>query len=1161
MAQRHKPASAAKETFEYILENIPDGTVLINAETKKITICNTLMRRMLGCAKKDLLNKSICSINPEESRPYMEELYAHLPENGNELLKDIPVRRKDGSLFYADISASVIEYNGKPYLLAVFRDITGRREAEDKLKKNEELFRTLFTSINEGFYVSEVIRDHSGNPCDYTYLEVNPRFEQIAGMPRDRIIGKRYRELVPADTTQWLDTYFKVAQTGEPATYEFYSAEYEMYFMTYAYRLAGDQVAVLVLDITESRKMERELADARLLLDTAIMQSPVPMVIVSCPDAVIRIVNSACREYLGIQDGESYIGRPLPELKPTWTDYDEHGNRISLSEMPLALAMQGIETRNKEYYTRRKDGSVRWNTVSACPVRNSNGEIIAAYLVFPDITERKLAEEELKKNEGMLQSILKAAQVGIALLKNRVFIKVNPALCRITGYTEEDMTGGYTRILYPDDEEFNRIGTELYGKMQTDGVGRSEARLKRKDGTLIYVILGLSPFDPKDLSAGVTATVQDITDRKLAEQALSESEDRFRRIMEESPISIQILSPQGELVDMNKASENLWGVSRESVKKYNIFRDKQLEKQGIMPFVRRAFSGEKITTPEVEYNAGILDGTGRMRIVQGTFYPIRDANEGIRYIVLMHMDMTGRRLAEESVKKNESVLKSLFDATPIGISLLVNRAAVKVNSAMCRILGYSEEELIGRDARTLYADEAEYNRVGKELYGQMEKEGIGQIESRYRRKDGTIIDVLLYMSPFVPGDQSAGVALAVLDITEAKKSEAEKLRMEEMLIRAQKMEAIGTMAGGIAHDFNNILSGIFGFSELCLTVEGNPPKTEYYIREVIKAADRAKDIINRILTFSRRSEHELRPITPKYIIKELAKLLRASTPAEIELKVRMDSDSAVMAEPALIHQVVLNLCSNSIHAMQSKPGVIEITLEDMEADAEFARLHPGLNPGKHILLRVSDTGCGITPDIQEFIFDPFFTTKPPGEGTGLGLSVVHGIIKKLNGSIKVYSEHGKGTAVNIIIPAVKNKAVETDSPGSIIKGKGERILLLDDEDSIVQSLGSILKNLGYKVEAFTDSREALDDFRNNPGNYDIIITDYSMPHMTGLELVRKIKEAKKDIPIILESGYIDQSLEESALQEGISILLTKPASTYQIADAVRRALSGAGSDA
>jgi signal transduction histidine kinase/ActR/RegA family two-component response regulator len=383
-----------------------------------------------------------------------------------------------------------------------------------------------------------------------------------------------------------------------------------------------------------------------------------------------------------------------------------------------------------------------------------------------------------------------------------------------------------------------------------------------------------------------------------------------------------------------------------------------------------------------------------------------------------------------------------------------------------------------------------------------------------------------------------------------------ELMVESRLRQAQKIEAIGTLAGGIAHDFNNILGGIFGYTELALIQEDLPPKAKLYISEVLKAAGRAKDLVKQILTFSRQAELELTEITPKFIINEALKLLRATIPATIELSTGLNSTAVIIADPTQIHQLIVNLYTNAVYAMKDGKGVIDITLEDIDVDEAFARLHPGIQPGKHLHLKVKDTGCGIEPEIMDHIFDPFFTTKPKGEGTGLGLSLVHGIIKKLKGTITVISEVGKGTTFDIVIPvAPPNAETPQEDMAESFPNGNERIMLVDDEAQIAEAFSAMLNMLGYRVTIFTNSLQALEVLRNRTADFDLLITDHTMPNLTGIEIAEQVKEMKIKIPVILCSGYVNQELEESCHNAGIVVILRKPFGLPEIASSIRRALA------
>ncbi len=383
-----------------------------------------------------------------------------------------------------------------------------------------------------------------------------------------------------------------------------------------------------------------------------------------------------------------------------------------------------------------------------------------------------------------------------------------------------------------------------------------------------------------------------------------------------------------------------------------------------------------------------------------------------------------------------------------------------------------------------------------------------------------------------------------------------ELKMEAQVRQGQKLESIGTLAGGIAHDFNNILSAVFGYTELAINSLGDRAKSMHYLKAIITAAERARALVSQILTFSRQQDQEKQQLIPKIIIKEALKLICASLPTTIEIQQTIVSDELILGDPTQIHQVIMNLCTNAGYAMRDHGGVLNVRLDDIDIDDDFAVLHPGIKPGRHIRLIVSDSGCGIPPEVMDRIFDPFFTSKPQGEGTGLGLSVVHGIVKSLDGCISAYSEVGKGTTFTIFIPVIpmKTPLATEQMPKEIPVGKG-MLLLVDDETAIVDVGKALLESLGYKVQGFTRPLMALNAFRQTPNDFDAVITDYTMPQMTGDELAKKIRKIRSDIPIILCSGYIDQAMEEKAHEANVNEFIRKPLTRQDIAFALQRILA------
>ncbi len=390
---------------------------------------------------------------------------------------------------------------------------------------------------------------------------------------------------------------------------------------------------------------------------------------------------------------------------------------------------------------------------------------------------------------------------------------------------------------------------------------------------------------------------------------------------------------------------------------------------------------------------------------------------------------------------------------------------------------------------------------------------------------------------------------------ERNQAEAEKGKLHSQIRQMQKMEAIGTLAGGIAHDFNNILTPILGFGDLLtLEIDKNDPAQES-IQQILQAGRRAKELVKQILAFSRQTEQERRPIHPQLITKEALKLLRASIPATVTIQERIDSEcAAIIADPTEIHQIVMNLCTNAYHAMLENGGILKVSLENVLVDAELARTNASLLEGSYVQMTVKDSGPGMEPATLERVFEPYFTTKEIGDGTGMGLAMVHGIVQSLDGAIVVDSTIGKGSSFQIYLPSIKKAPVESSSIKKDLPRGTERILLVDDESTVVEFGQRALKLLGYDVTVRTNSIEALQLFQAKPARFDLVITDKMMPNMTGMELCKKIQESRADIPVILLTGFNQNLTPEQTEKAGFRKCVIKPILLEELSQIIREVL-------
>ena len=520
----------------------------------------------------------------------------------------------------------------------------------------------------------------------------------------------------------------------------------------------------------------------------------------------------------------------------------------------------------------------------------------------------------------------------------------------------------------------------------------------------------------------------------------------------------------------------------------------------------------------------------------------------------MQKEIAERKRSEEALQESEEKFRSVFENAPLGILHLDKFGRITAcNENLCKIAGSTINKIVGLDTKNGLKDEKMISVISKALAGNK-----SQYEGEYLSVTGGVrTPVRALFAPIISDNGKISGAIGILeDISKQLTTEKEKLKLMARLQQSQKMEAIGTLSGGIAHDFNNILFPIIGYAEMLQEdLPQNSPEQKKSI-EILHAALRAKDLVKQILAFSRQGDQELKPVRLQSIIKETLKLLKSSIPATIRFQTDIDPDCGmVIANPSQIHQIIMNLATNAYHAVQESAGQIKIALKQTQIDSTHLGFSELLS-GKYAILKVIDTGEGIKKEIMDLIFDPYFTTKETGKGTGLGLSVVQGIVKSCHGDIHVYSEPGKGTEFHVYLPIIKTiTEINSTDPFEPIQGGSERILLVDDEEMIVKMEKQVLERLGYHVTTRIGSIEALEEFKADPSKFDLVISDMTMPGMTGVQLCNEIKKIRPDIPVIICTGFSGQINEETSKQLGIQGYVLKPVIVAEIAKTIREVLN------
>ena len=519
------------------------------------------------------------------------------------------------------------------------------------------------------------------------------------------------------------------------------------------------------------------------------------------------------------------------------------------------------------------------------------------------------------------------------------------------------------------------------------------------------------------------------------------------------------------------------------------------------------------------------------------------------FIAILALNIVRRKKAEVSLRRSEEKYRTLFENSGDPIYINTREGGfVDVNQSFLDLFGYAREEIADLTTEDIYADPENRPRVLKEID---QKGYLRDFENWYKKKDGTKIECLLTATLRRADDGSiTGYEGVIRDISERK-------HLEAQLRQSQKMEGIGTLAGGIAHEFNNILGIIIGNTELAIddVPEWNPAKES--LKEIRKASMRAKDVVRHILSFARKTPAQRKPIQISTIIRDSLKLMRASIPTTIEIRQNISCGSEmILADPTEINQILMNLCTNSVHALSEETGVLEVNLENEKLKVKNEEL--GLEAGRYVKLTVKDTGSGIEPKIMDRIFDPYFTTKDIGEGTGMGLAVAYGIIKKHDGEIKVSSELGIGTVVEVLFPLIDETVTpEVEEEPEVLPTGNERVLFVDDEVSLGKMAKQMLERLGYQVITNTNPKEALALFKSEPDQFDLVVTDMAMSQMAGDRLAQELMNIRKDIPVILCTGHSARIDEDRAKGLGLAAYVMKPLVTRDFANTVRRVLDAA----
>ena len=874
-------------------------------------------------------------------------------------------------------------------------------------------------------------------------------------------------------------------------------------------------------------------------------------------------VNPAALEMLGMSRDE-FLGRTC--MDPRWRAVAADGEPLSAEQHPSMVALRsGTEVRDAVVgmFNPRKKGFV-WMVVNAIPLYHS-GEAAPhqVFVTIHDITRQKTTEDELRKSESLLQRVFEILPVGLWFADpNGQLIRGNPAGVRIWGaepHVGPERYGVFKARRLPSGEEIAPDDWALAHTIR-EGVTVADELLEIEafDGQRKTILNYTAPVldDHGRVEAAVIVNL-DVSDHMRTQEALIYSEAHLKTLVDAIPDLVWLKDTEGVYLGCNPTFERFFGAREAEIigrTDYD-FVDRELADFFRMHDRRAMAAGG----PSINEEWLTFAADGYHGLFETIKTPMYHADGRLIGVLGIARDVTARQRAEDALKENEQRYKSAQRMGRVGnweYDLVTGKFWGSDEAK--RLYGFAPD---GVDFTTDEVERCipERERVHQALVDLIEDEKPYDLEFEIRPISGPASRTIHSIAELVrDGDGKPHKVVGMIqDITEQRRAEKARFELESRLKQAQKMESIGTLAGGIAHDFNNILASVIGYSELALEEAPQGSMLNDNLQEVYTAAKRARDLVRQILTFARKGDEARKPIVLADAADEVTKLIRATIPAIIEVRKRIESTAMIMGNPGQIHQLLLNLCTNAAQAMEETGGILEIRLTETCCGEPFLFPVPGLPAGRYLKITVSDTGPGIAPEIIGRIFDPYFTTKDIDRGTGMGLALAHSIVESHGGRIAVDSVLGRGSLFTVFLPTIeRDRNLPSPLPKPLPVGN-EHILFVDDEPAIARMGGRILEGLGYRVTTCTDSIEALELFRAAPRDFDLVISDMTMPRMTGDALAKAVIALRLDIPVILCTGYSRRISDEKAAAIGIKALIHKPIVRAQLAETVRRILDAA----
>lgn len=1051
--------------------------------------------------------------------------------------------KKDGTTFPCEIQGRMMTYNDKHLRITALRDVTERKKAEDALFLNEQNLRILVEHINSIPWRFDLVTDR------FTYI--GKQAEKILGYPTDVWTNlESWSTIVHPEDRQYAVQFCRES-TSQGHDHEF---EYRCVHTNGSIVWLRDIVTVrkddqgkpielvgFMLDITERRVIEDALRAEKDLFSAG----PV-FTIVWDPSENWPV------KYVS-DNIESILGYTPADMTAADFNYAKliHPDDIDFISEDVAAHLNNHDQNfEQSYRLRHADGHYLWIYDFTKLVWDKNNTLreIRGYLF--DQTSLFSTMQELESERERLFNIIEGTNVGTWEWNIQTGqLIINERWAEILGYHSENLqpvsTESLNNLIHPEDlpTREERISSHLKREIS---FYQFEFRMKHKTNGYIWIHESgkVVSLDEKGEPLWMFGIQQDVTARKNSEEEIKNSEKKYRELIELAQEGIWVINDQNITIFINPSMSKMLGYNKEEILGKKVFefldpsnRDELQEK----------FEKNKENI-NGQYDIEFIKKDSQKIYTTLEIAPIFDKDGCYNGAIAGVIDLTERRKAEIQLK----TLSAAMEQSPSLVMITDASGSIEyVNPKFCEVTGYSPAEIYGKNPRILKGNETSVETY-KQLWDTILAGGVWHGELKNRKKNGELYWEEVKISTVYDDHNNITHFIAVKeDISSHKLLQDEKFQLQKQLRRSQKLETIGTLAGGIAHDFNNILTPIIGYTEMALMELDEDKPMHQDLSNSLKAAYRARDLVEQILMFSKRIEKERQPISVHIILKEVMSLMRSTIPTTIKIVQDIDSNcDMVFADASQIHQVIVNLYTNAWHAMENG-GTLTVSLKQISADAEFSRRHPLLHGSEYVCLTVSDTGHGMDEMTKERIFEPFFTTKSVDRGTGLGLSVAHGIIQSYNGDIQVVSTPGKGSTFYIYLPVVKSKTIEKPAGVLTDLDGNENILIVDDDKEIGRMLKRMLGNFGYNVETYSSSIKALQEIKDNRNKYNLVISDLTMPGLTGVQLSDEIEKINPDIPVILITGYGDKLLSSAKESKIIRMVIEKPILMNELAISIR----------